>query len=138
VKLPKGVEDGMQIRLAGKGDQGPGGAGDAIITIAIRPTPSSAAMATHSLDLPIAGRGGERRHRCGAHRGRRGDADRGAGQTSGKTLRLKGKGFTRKDGTRGDQLVRLEIALPDPPARKAPIWPAAGRLARRDRRAQFG
>jgi DnaJ-class molecular chaperone len=46
VKLPKGVEDGMQIRLAGKGEQGPGGAGDAIITIAIRPTPSSAAMAT--------------------------------------------------------------------------------------------
>jgi DnaJ-class molecular chaperone len=61
------------------------------------------------------------------------------GSSSGKTLRLKGKGFTRKDGTRGDQLVRLEIALPDPPARPAPIWPAAGRLARRrDRRAQFG
>ena len=27
VKLPKGVEEGMQIRLSGKGQQGPGGAG---------------------------------------------------------------------------------------------------------------
>ena len=35
------------------------------------------------------------------------------GTSSGKTLRLKGKGFTRKDGTRGDQLVTVEILLPD-------------------------
>ena len=31
---------------------------------------------------------------------------------SGKTLRLKGKGFHRKDGTRGDQLVTLMVDLP--------------------------
>jgi DnaJ-class molecular chaperone len=35
------------------------------------------------------------------------------GSSSGKTLRLKGKGFTRKDGSRGDQLVTLEISLPE-------------------------
>jgi DnaJ-class molecular chaperone len=35
------------------------------------------------------------------------------GSSSGKVLRLKGKGFTRKDGTRGDQLVNLEIDLPE-------------------------
>ena len=34
------------------------------------------------------------------------------GSSSGKTLRLKGKGMTRKDGSRGDQLVTLEIDLP--------------------------
>ena len=34
------------------------------------------------------------------------------GSSSGRTLRLKGKGFTRKDGTRGDQLVTLQIDLP--------------------------
>ena len=34
------------------------------------------------------------------------------GSSSGKTLRLGGKGFTRKDGTRGDQLVTLVIDLP--------------------------
>ena len=35
------------------------------------------------------------------------------GSSSGKTLRLKGKGFTRKDGTRGDQLVTIEVQLPE-------------------------
>jgi DnaJ-class molecular chaperone len=35
------------------------------------------------------------------------------GSGSGKVLRLKGKGFSRKAGGRGDQLVTLEIQLPD-------------------------
>jgi DnaJ-class molecular chaperone len=34
------------------------------------------------------------------------------GSGSGKVLRLKGKGFTKKGGGRGDQLVTLEIELP--------------------------
>jgi DnaJ-class molecular chaperone len=34
------------------------------------------------------------------------------GTSSGKTLRLKGKGFHKKDGTRGDQLVTLMIDVP--------------------------
>ena len=35
------------------------------------------------------------------------------GTHGGTVLRLKGKGFSRKNGTRGDQLVTLEIQLPD-------------------------
>ena len=35
-----------------------------------------------------------------------------AGSTSGKVMRLKGKGFSRKGGGRGDQLVRLMVDLP--------------------------
>ena len=34
LKMPAGVEDGGQMRLAGKGEAGPGGNGDAIVTIA--------------------------------------------------------------------------------------------------------
>ena len=34
------------------------------------------------------------------------------GTTSGKTFRLKGKGFHKKGGTRGDQLVTLVVDLP--------------------------
>jgi len=34
------------------------------------------------------------------------------GTSSGKTLRLKGKGFHRKDGSRGDQLVTVQIDVP--------------------------
>ena len=35
-----------------------------------------------------------------------------AGSDSGKTLRLKNKGFTGKSGVRGNQLVTLMIVLP--------------------------
>ena len=48
LKLPAGVESGTQMRLGGKGEQGPGGAGDAIITIEVVPMPSSPATATMS------------------------------------------------------------------------------------------
>jgi DnaJ-class molecular chaperone len=34
------------------------------------------------------------------------------GSSSGKVLRLKGKGFTGKSGERGDQLVTLMIQIP--------------------------
>jgi DnaJ-class molecular chaperone len=34
------------------------------------------------------------------------------GTSSGKTLRLKGKGFHKKGGGRGDQLVTLQIDIP--------------------------
>ena len=39
LKLPKGVEDGTRIRLAGQGQEGPGGRGDAIVTIEIAAHP---------------------------------------------------------------------------------------------------
>ena len=35
-----------------------------------------------------------------------------AGSTSGRVLRLKGKGFSQKSGDRGDQLVRLMVDVP--------------------------
>ena len=34
------------------------------------------------------------------------------GSTSGKVLRIKGRGFTAKDGQRGDQLVQLAVDVP--------------------------
>jgi DnaJ-class molecular chaperone len=34
------------------------------------------------------------------------------GSSSGKLLRLKGRGFTAKDGSRGDQLIQLAIDVP--------------------------
>jgi DnaJ-class molecular chaperone len=34
------------------------------------------------------------------------------GSSSGKVLRLKGKGFTGKNGERGDQLVTLTVDVP--------------------------
>ncbi|MGB7408113.1 MAG: DnaJ C-terminal domain-containing protein [Pontixanthobacter sp.] len=114
LSVPAGVEDGTQMRLKGKGDPGPGGAGDGIVKITIdrhaffRRDGNDVRM-----DLPIT----------------LDEAVRGAkvkvptvdgpvmmtlkpGTDGGTILRLKGKGFTKKSGGRGDQLVTLEIALP--------------------------
>jgi DnaJ-class molecular chaperone len=103
------------MRLAGKGEPGPGGAGDALVTISIEPHPFFKREGDNiRLDLPVS----------------LDEAVNGAkvkvptvdgavmmtvapGSSSGKTLRLKGRGMTRKDGTRGDQLVTIEIALPE-------------------------
>jgi len=51
------------------------------------------------------------------------------GSTSGKILRLKGKGFTGKNGQRGDQLVTLEVDVPDDPELAAFLetWSGKGR-----------
>jgi DnaJ-class molecular chaperone len=114
LKLPAGVENGQQMRLAGKGEAGPGGPGDAIITIEIGPHPFFVRDGDNiRLDLPVT----------------LDEAVNGAkvkvptvdgavmltvapGSSSGRTLRLKGKGFSRKEGERGDQLVTLQIDLP--------------------------
>ena len=115
LKLPAGVEDGTQMRLAGKGEPGPGGQGDATVTIHLQPHPFFRRDGDNlRLDLPIS----------------LDEAVNGAkvkvptaegavmltvapGTSSGKTLRLKGKGFSRKDGSHGDQLVTIEIQVPE-------------------------
>ncbi|MBV2149435.1 DnaJ domain-containing protein [Sphingobium sp. AS12] len=122
LKLPAGVENGTQMRLSGKGQQGPGGAGDAIVTIELRPHPFFNRDGDNvRLDLPItldeAVRGGKVKVPTVD-----GPVMLGvpAGTASGKTLRLRGKGFTGKDGTRGDQLVTLMVDVPaDDPAIQA-------------------
>lgn len=114
LKLPAGLESGTQMRLAGKGDPGPGGPGDAIVTIEVQPHRFFTRDGDDvRLDLPIslaeAVLGGEVRV----------PTVEGAvmlkvpkGSTSGKVLRLKGRGFHKKGGGRGDQLVTLMVDLP--------------------------
>jgi DnaJ-class molecular chaperone len=114
IKLPKGVEDGAKIRLAGQGQPGPGGNGDAIVTITVKPHPFYTRDGDNiRLDLPVtldeAVLGAKIKVPTvdGAVM-----VGVPAGATSGKTLRLKGKGFTGRDGTRGDQLVTLMVDIP--------------------------
>mgnify|MGYP001605727024 FL=1 len=115
LKLPAGVEDGTQMRLSGKGEPGPAGNGDALVTIIIEPHAFFRRDGDDvRLELPIT----------------LDEAINGAkvkvptvdgavmltvapGSGSGKVLRLKGKGFSRKGGGRGDQLATLEIELPE-------------------------
>jgi DnaJ-class molecular chaperone len=115
LKLPAGVEDGTQMRLAGKGEPGPGGSGDAIVTILIQPhswlrrdgdnlrldLPVSLDEAVHGAKVRVPTADGAVMLTIGP------------GTSSGKTLRLTGKGMSRKDGSRGDQLVTIEVQLPE-------------------------
>jgi DnaJ-class molecular chaperone len=114
LKLPAGVETGTQMKLGGKGDFGPGGAGDAIVTLQIQNHAHFTRDGDHvRLELPIslieAVKGGPVRVPTvdGAVM-----LKVPAGATSGQVMRLKGKGFTKKGGERGDQLVTLMIDVP--------------------------
>lgn len=114
LKLPNGVETGTQMRLSGKGQPGPGGAGDAIITIDVKGHRFFARDGDNvRLDLPVTLREAVL---GGAVKVPTVDGavmlNIPKGSTSGKTLRLKGKGFAGKTGTRGDQLVTLLIDIP--------------------------
>lgn len=115
LKLPAGVDDGTQMRLAGKGEAGPGGAGDAIVTIEVQAHPFFRRDGDHlRIDLPVS-----IDEAVFGARVKVPTADGAVmltvapGSSSGKTLRLSGKGFSRKDGSRGDQLVTLEIQVPE-------------------------
>ena len=115
LSLPEGVEDGTTMRLKGKGRPGPGGFGDGIVVVDVQPHPffyrdgddvrvdlpitldeavNGAKVKVPTVDGPVM-------------------LTIAAGSSSGKVLRMKGKGFSRKGGGRGDQLVTLEIQLPD-------------------------
>src|SRR6185503_14272390 len=114
LKLPAGVETGMQVRLTGKGEQGMGGAGDAIVTLEV----DKHAFFTRDgddvrLDLPIT------LNEAAAGAKIKVPTVDGpvmlavpAGARAGQVLRLKDKGFTRKDGSRGVQLITLVIDVP--------------------------
>jgi len=114
LKLPQGLEDGTKIRLAGKGQEGPGGRGDAIVTIEIAPHRFFTRDGSNiRLELPVTLKEAVLGAKVKV------PTPEGAvmltipkGTTSGKVLRLKGRGFAAKDGKRGDQLVTVEIDVP--------------------------
>ena len=131
LKLPQGLEDGTRIRLAGKGEEGPGGRGDAIVTIEIAPHRFFTREGTNiRLELPVTLKEAVLGAKVKV------PTPEGAvmltvpkGTTSGKVLRLKGRGFAGKDGKRGDQLVAIEIDVPAEDAelqRFAESWNGGG------------
>jgi DnaJ-class molecular chaperone len=113
-KLPAGLVAGQQIRIPGKGQQGPGGMGDAMVSLKIGKHPFYVRDGDNiRIDLPIslkeAVTGGKVKVPTvdGAVM-----LTVPAATSSGATLRIKGRGFPAKSGTRGDQLVTLMIKLP--------------------------
>jgi DnaJ-class molecular chaperone len=114
VKIPAGITNGQQIRLKGQGMAGQAGAGDVLITVSIAPHAVFALEgADVRLDLPVtlyeAALGAKVRVPT---------LDKPVEITippwtsSGRTFRLKGKGFPAKAG-RGDLLATVRIVLPE-------------------------
>ncbi|HVX97874.1 MAG TPA: DnaJ C-terminal domain-containing protein [Polyangia bacterium] len=128
VSVPPGVESGGRLRVAGHGQPAPGkgGApGDLYLELEVRPdahlqrdgadvlldvpvTFSEAALGTKvqvpTIEGPVT-------------------VTIPPGTSSGARLRLRGKGIKKPDGSRGDQMVRVEIVAPkgaadDPETRK--------------------
>ncbi|HEY3008700.1 MAG TPA: molecular chaperone DnaJ [Micromonosporaceae bacterium] len=116
VRFPPGVADGQRIRLAGRGEPGERGgpAGDLYVLVKVRPddlfgrsgddltltVPITFAEAALGTDLRVPTLDGSVTLRVPP------------GTPSGRTLRARGKGVTRRNGPAGDLLVTIEVVVP--------------------------
>ena len=129
VRIPGGVADGQKIKLAGQGEPGLGGAPAGDLYVKVHVTPSrlfgrsadnaddltitvpvtypelvfGGTITVPTLDEPVTLR-------------------IPAGTASGKTLRVRGRGVQKRNGTAGNLLVTVAVAVPqrlDDTARKA-------------------
>jgi curved DNA-binding protein len=114
VRIPAGVREGQKIRLAGKGRAG----GDLYLLVRVQ---SRGDMRLEGDDIyvsaevpaPVAVVGGSARVQTldGAV-----NLNIPKGTQGGRRLRLKGKGWPRKDGTRGDQYAEIRLTVPTHPS----------------------
>ncbi|CAN5142772.1 MAG: molecular chaperone DnaJ [Nocardioides sp.] len=116
-RIPAGVKDGQRIRLKGKGGPGANGGtpGDLFITIKVgthRLFKRSADNLT--IEVPIsfdeAALGAE--VKVPTLGGAPVTLKIPAGTPSGRTFRVRGKGATRTDGTKGDLLATVQVQVP--------------------------
>lgn len=114
VKIPAGITTGQHVRVRGQGMPGQAGAGDVMITVTVAPHHLFALDgADLKLDLPIAlyeaALGGKVRvPTLDGHV----ELTIPAWTSSGRTFRLRGKGFPAKSG-KGDLLATIRIVLPE-------------------------
>jgi molecular chaperone DnaJ len=114
-RVPAGVKDGQKIRLRGKGNPGPGGNGDLILTVSVEPHKLFGRSGDNlTVTVPVtfaeAALGGQ--ISVPTFDGSVVTVKLPPGTPSGRTLRVKGKGVKRKDGSSGDLLVNVSIAVP--------------------------
>jgi len=117
VKIPEGVNDGQTIRLRGKGNPGMGGgpAGDALVTLSVRPHPifrrdgnDIVITLPITLDEAVLGTKVATPTISGTV-----SLSIPKGASSGQVLRLRGRGVKALGSkTRGDQRVELSIVAP--------------------------
>jgi molecular chaperone DnaJ len=116
-RIPAGVKDGSRIRLKGKGAPGERGGpnGDLFVLVHVSPHPVFSRKGDNlHITVPVtfteAALGGE--INVPLPRGGTVKLKIPAGTSNGRTMRVKGKGIRRKDGTNGDVLVTIDVAVP--------------------------
>jgi DnaJ-class molecular chaperone len=119
VNIPPGMRDGQVLRLKGKGRPaaGDGPPGDALIEISVRPHPYFTRKGDDIyVDLPISLKE--------AVLGTKVKVPTPSGtvtaavpkwSSTGRVLRLKGRGTPRPNGSKGDEYVTLKLMLPQKP-----------------------
>ena len=114
IRIPAGVTDGRQIRISGKGEPGWGGgpAGDLYLDVRLKPHPLFEVQGRDvHLSLPITPWEAALGARLSVPTlGGKVEMNIPAGTSSGKRLRLKGRGLPGK--TPGDQYVSLAVEVP--------------------------
>ena len=111
LRVPAGTRDGARLRLAG---QGPGG-GDVLLTIRVLEDATfdlegDDLLTSVDVPAPVAALGGDVKVQTIS--GSAGNLSIPAGSSGGRKMRLRGQGWPRKDGSRGDLYVRLNVTLP--------------------------
>ena len=116
-RIPAGVRNGARIRLKGKGGSGERGGpnGDLLVDVTIAAHPVFDRKGDHvTVSVPVtfaeAALGGE--VSVPTPRGGSVKLRLPAGTSNGRTFRVRGKGIRRKDGTNGDLLATVEVAVP--------------------------
>lgn len=116
VRVPAGVVDGQKVRLAGQGEAGERGrpAGDLFVTVHVRPDELFTRNGDDlKMTVPVSftelALGGtvtvptlDTRVRVKVP----------AGTSDGTTLRVRGRGVTKRNGASGDLLVTVKVAVP--------------------------
>ena len=117
VRIPSGVDDGQRIRLAGQGEPGRNGgpSGDLFVRVHVNPhsvfgrqgndltltAPMTFTELALGTTLTVPTLDGKVTLKVPA------------GTASGRVLRARGKGITKRDGTAGDLLITLEVTVPN-------------------------
>ncbi|MDH2426764.1 molecular chaperone DnaJ [Sphaerisporangium sp. TRM90804] len=116
-RIPAGVADGQRIRLKGKGAPGESGgpAGDLYVQIHVKPHAVFGRSGDNlTITVPVtfteAALGAE--IRVPTLHGMPVTLRLPESTPNGRTFRVRGRGVTRKDGTKGDLLVTVEVSVP--------------------------
>lgn len=114
VRIPAGIRDGQKVRVRGKGQNGPAGSGDLMVTVNVKPHPffqrDGDNIRVHvPVTFPEATLGAQ--IEVPTLDGEKVTVKVPAGTPSGRTLRVKGRGVKTSKVT-GDLLVTIDVVVP--------------------------